>query len=238
MQPNKKRAWQRPQRATLRLTLTLRVTVHRETETSYTGQVSRHKSFSRDERGARRRHTRFRLSAAAAAMGGSSTMRDVTLNLQCGVYASQTFTQIQSNVVPSRMLGIYENSTGPHDVRRPPTSRRAARRACGPGRSSRGACGLHTARRSVSIGLYKAHTGSHSRGSRAATRPGAGAGAAGGGRAECALHVRAQQARSRPITRVLRPLGGVPWGPIGRGAHRLWSSRRGRRRGCHRARGR
>ena len=62
--------------------------------------------------------------------------------------------------------------------------------------------------------------GPTAKGRGAATRPRAGASAAGGGRPECARHVRAQQARPRPLARVLRPLGGVPWGPAwGCGAH-------------------
>ena len=46
----------------------------------------------------------------------------------------------------------------------------------------------------------------------AAARPRAGAGAAGGGRAECVRHVRAQRARPRQLARVLRSRGGVPMG--------------------------
>ena len=103
----------------------------------------------------------------------------------------------------------------PRDTRRPPTCRQAARRACRPGKPSRGACGLHTARRSrsaVSTGTTCRKGGPTAEDCGAAARPRVGAGAAGGGCAQCARHVRAQRAWPRQLARV--PRGEVPWTPM------------------------
>ena len=155
--------------------------------------------------------------AAAAARGGSSTMRDVTMN---SFYASRTFTQ---KTRKNMYIGACRSQVGcwgfmgivrAHATRaaRPPAAELPAARAVQEGHlAAPTPCTRREDRaRSVSIGLYEPHTGSHSRGSR-------GSYTAGCGGWRCRRRTRRVRAIcARSAGAVTHPRAtATRWGPMG-----------------------